>query len=260
MKVITVIFGLFLSTLLIYGSTKIDGQQTNSTFEPIAVVELFTSQGCSSCPPADRLLTETIEDVKKSGKKIYALSYHVDYWNRLGWKDPFSNKTFSERQSKYVSGLNINGAYTPQMIVNGVTEFVGSNKTALTRNIELALNTKALVRFFSVATTLLDDKTLKLNYALEGGYKNCSINFALVYLTETTQVKNGENGGRTLTNDNIVTQLKTTNIQSDGIGELNLPLPVGLQKNNTALIAFVQQKNDNKIIGAVKINFTTNSK
>ncbi len=250
MKVISVVFIIFLSTLLIYGSTGVKNIQKSDVFEAIAVVELFTSQGCSSCPPADKLLAETIENAKKSDKKIFALSFHVDYWNRLGWRDPFSKKEFSDRQSAYVSKLNINGAYTPQMIVNGVNEFVGSNEKALNKNIEQALHTKSLVQFASFSTTFYDNKTVKLNYALEGNYKNCSINFALISLKETTQVKNGENGGRTLTNENIVLQLKTENIQPEGKGETTLQIPVEIQKKNTAIVAFIQQKNDYKIIGA----------
>jgi len=72
--------------------------KVNGNFEPVAVIELFTSQGCSSCPPADALLAQTITDAKTNGKKILALSFHVDYWNRLGWADPFSSAAYSARQ------------------------------------------------------------------------------------------------------------------------------------------------------------------
>ncbi len=74
-------------------ATQVDG-----SFEPVAVIELFTSQGCSSCPSADKLLSQTITTAKNKGQKIFGLSYHVDYWNRLGWSDPFSNKLYSQRQ------------------------------------------------------------------------------------------------------------------------------------------------------------------
>lgn len=84
--------------VLILSFKKNKTTATDTMFEPFAVVELFTSQGCSSCPPADELLAKTITGAKKSGKKIFALSFHVDYWNRLGWKDPFSSSNFSQRQ------------------------------------------------------------------------------------------------------------------------------------------------------------------
>ena len=100
-------------------------------FEPIAVIELFTSQGCSSCPSADKLLAQTLSDAKRDNKLIIALSFHVDYWNRLGWTDPFSDKKYSQRQSDYASAMQLRSVYTPQMIVNGSTEFVGSNEKEL---------------------------------------------------------------------------------------------------------------------------------
>ena len=86
----------------------------------VNVVELFTSQGCSSCPPADALLAQIKDDTN-----VIALSYHVDYWNYLGWKDPYSNKAYSAYQRSYAKELN-SGVYTPQMVVNGSKEFVGS--------------------------------------------------------------------------------------------------------------------------------------
>ena len=102
------------------------GEQNNEqqnmsigAFQPVAVLELFTSQGCSSCPAADRLLARTISNAGKDGKNVFALSFHVDYWNRLGWPDPFSTKEYSDRQSQYASQLNLSGVYTPQIVVNG---------------------------------------------------------------------------------------------------------------------------------------------
>src|SRR5947207_13958329 len=94
------------------------------------VVELFTSQGCSSCPPADVLLSEVAHDASLRGHVI-PLAFHVDYWDRLGWRDPFSAADWSRRQSFYVRALSLRGAYTPQMVVNGARQFVGSNAHAL---------------------------------------------------------------------------------------------------------------------------------
>ncbi|MEO7766220.1 MAG: DUF1223 domain-containing protein, partial [Ferruginibacter sp.] len=93
-----------------------------------AVVELFTSEGCSSCPPADEAIGELLA---RNTDNIYVLSYHVDYWNRLGWKDVFSKAEFSSRQRQYASHFSSEGIYTPQVIVNGATEFVGSDKSKL---------------------------------------------------------------------------------------------------------------------------------
>ncbi|MGG9963681.1 DUF1223 domain-containing protein [Ferruginibacter sp. SUN106] len=229
--------------------TKNDGM-----FAPVAVIELFTSQGCSSCPPADALLAQTIASAKKDNKNIFALSFHVDYWNRLGWADPFSNAAYSARQSNYVTAFKLDGAYTPQMIVNGKDQFTGSDNDALSKSLSNALSINAGINFKTLTATCKDDKTIHLQYALEGELTGSAINFALVSLKETTIVKRGENGGHTLTNENIVRQLITTKAAASG--EINFAASPVPEKENIAMVAFVQQEKSLKIIGAAmaKIN------
>jgi hypothetical protein len=238
---------IFLFALLGLSSAKQKISTISTVFEPIAVVELFTSQGCSSCTAADKLLTKIIADVKNNHKNIYALSYHVDYWNRLGWADPFSHKKFSERQANYVSMLNTN-AYTPQIIVNGNNVFVGSNENLLEKAIEKALNTQALVHFTTFASSTIED-VIKIKYALAGNFAGCKINIVLISKKETTHIKRGENEGLTLMNENIVLELNTQNAAQEG----EIKLKPATNKNNTAIVAFVQQK-DYKIIGAAMQN------
>ncbi len=220
----------------------------DAMYEPFAVVELFTSQGCSSCPPADELLAQTIADAKKSGKKIFALSFHVDYWNRLGWKDPFSSSNFSQRQKDYVTALNLDGAYTPQIVVNGSRQFVGSDNNLLVESLTKALNTKAAVNFKTLIAIYTSDKIIKLQYALEGDFNYSKINIALISLNETTAVKRGENGGHTLKNENVVRRWLSKD--ADESGEIVLENTGDLLKESTAIIAFVQQQKDLKITGA----------
>ncbi len=222
--------------------------KSNGMFEPVAVIELFTSQGCSSCPPADALLAQTIAAAKTNGKKIFALSFHVDYWNRLGWADPFSNAAYSARQSSYVSHFGLDGAYTPQMIVNGNKEFVGSDNSLLTQSLADALKTKAEINFTSLNATFAEGKPITVNYTTEGNIAGAKINFALVSLNETTNVKRGENGGRTLTNENVVRQWVTKTANNSG--EITFANPPVSAKNNTAIVAFVQEDKSFKITGA----------
>src|SRR5271167_1475342 len=106
---------------------------------PCAVVELFTSEGCSSCPPADAALAEMAANARKSGAPVFALAFHVDYWNYLGWTDRFSDAAYTRRQSDYARAFNTDQVYTPQMIVNGVDQFVGSDRDAAKRAIDAAL-------------------------------------------------------------------------------------------------------------------------
>lgn len=216
----------------------------NTTSQPVAVIELFTSEGCSSCPPADELLAKTIIEARADNRKIYALAFHVDYWNRLGWRDTFSTLEFTKRQQDYVSKLGLDGAYTPQMIINGRREFVGSDENALNRGLDVALSTNSTATF----TTLTITSPLQVHYELEDDFQNCDIHFALVSLHESTAVKRGENGGRTLNHANVVRQFIATDAQKSGdIKFADYPVPA---KNNWSIIAFVQRKNDGRIMGA----------
>lgn len=117
---------IMLSFVFIKGNKK--HQPGNGKNKGFAVVELFTSEGCSSCPAADAAITELLS---KQLKDVYIVSYHVDYWNRLGWEDEFSKHEFSERQQQYAKHLSLQGVYTPQVVVNGTVEFVGSNESGL---------------------------------------------------------------------------------------------------------------------------------
>src|SRR6185369_6535980 len=103
-------------------------KKTGAALPGIAVVELFTSEGCSSCPPADDALAAA--DKAYTGH-VYVLGFHVDYWDRLGWKDPFSNASWTERQNRYAGKFDLTSIYTPQAVVNGTTQFTGSEKNRL---------------------------------------------------------------------------------------------------------------------------------
>jgi len=235
----------FVATMLMLTLTGFKG---TGTFESVAVIELFTSEGCSSCPPADELLGKTILQANRDGKKIYAIALHVDYWNRLGWKDSFSTNQFSERQQSYVQNLNLHGAYTPQMVVNGRTEFVGSDEGALDQALNKALATNATAAFTSLKITEPAGKGIGVHYELQGDFSDSEIHLALVSLHEVTAVKRGENGGRTLKHSNVVRQLLTGRVQA--FGEMQFagyPVP---SRDNLSVIAFVQRKTDGQIIAA----------
>ncbi|MEO5997402.1 MAG: DUF1223 domain-containing protein [Chitinophagaceae bacterium] len=209
-----------------------------------AVVELFTSEGCSSCPPADKAVANLLS---KNNDNIYILSYHVDYWNRLGWKDIFSKAEFSERQKRYASHLSLESVYTPQVIVNGSTEFVGSDENKLNTSISNGLKNKG--------NSDLSISSSKANNIVTIFYdineQNIVIlNIALVQPEATSSVKRGENGGKVLHHINIVREFKT--VDAKGKGRISIEIPNELSGTMLELIAFTQAKNNFHILGAAK--------
>jgi hypothetical protein len=237
--------------LISSGASSQINAQHGASLKPFAVVELFTSQGCSSCPAADRLLSKTISESKlDSGINIFALSFHVDYWNHLGWTDPFSQKEFSKRQNNYASVLNLNSVFTPQMIVNGNRQFVGSNEQSLKDALSRSLRVVPAASFKMLSVTMKKNETASVKFSIIGNYTGCSIHFALLSLRDTTFIKRGENEGLTVISENVVRQF--ISIPAIAEGEINFKGPPLPADRNLAVVAFLQQNSNLKIIGAAK--------
>lgn len=215
-------------------------------YPPFAVLELFTSEGCSSCPPADDILRGVAHQ-----DNVFALSFHVTYWNKLGWKDAFSQKMFDERQYAYGRLMQSNGVYTPQLVVNGLEEFVGSRKSQTEKSIEKSLSQKAKASI--ILNKMLENNTLKANYKLEGNFKNTVLNIALVERHIETKVLRGENSGRTLKHDNVVREFQTIQIEGAGKGSVSLSLPSDFKQKDGVVVAYLQNKDTWKIVAASKI-------
>ncbi|MBV8519473.1 MAG: DUF1223 domain-containing protein [Acidobacteria bacterium] len=164
------------------------------------VLELFTSQGCSSCPPADELLRTLANDASLRGHVI-PLAFHVDYWNSLGWRDPFSAHEWSQRQGDYVRALHAASAYTPQMVVDGARQFVGSSSFEIRRAIGEESH-----RAIAGTIALTRDKDGVVVRA-SSPHANTDVIVVAYENGATTNVTRGENGGRTLRNDGIVRTL-----------------------------------------------------
>jgi hypothetical protein len=223
-----------LFSLLITTSFQREGETKAS--HGFAVVELFTSEGCSSCPAAD----EAVIDMAKQYKtNVFILGFHVDYWNHLGWKDAFSNPDYSERQKQYASSFSLNSIYTPQIVVNGKTEFVGSEKNKLQRAIEKELSSN-ITSSIGLSAKENEGKKVMVNFKI-ANLASSNINIALVELHAESNVAKGENQGRQLRHINIVRDFKTV----DATGKQNsvyLNIPAGLSKKDCSVIAFVQDK------------------
>ncbi len=193
----------FLLTL-IFSTTAFAVQSQNN---PV-IVELFTSQGCSSCPAADKNLTDLLQHYNQQGKPVFGLSFHVDYWNNLGWKDPYSSKEFTKRQRQYASILNLNSIYTPQMIVNGRNEFVGSNKSAAIKAIDAQLKMENNYGL-SINTIKLEGNIITVGYALSKVPEATQLQIAIVEKSLENEVPAGENSGRKLQHNNVVRTFKS---------------------------------------------------
>ena len=214
------------------------------------VLELFTSEGCSSCPPADELLAKIQNESK--GKPVYALAYHVDYWDRLGWKDLYSNAQFSRRQMQYENWLHLSSLYTPQLVINGKTAFVGSDESAIRKTIsgQLAANQSASL----VLQVQQNGDKLEIKYQALKASKNSFLLIAILQKKAESKVERGENAGRTLSHVQIVRKLQTEPVNPSGSGVSTVVLPKDLNGQNWEIVGLTQDENNGEILSAGKFN------
>ncbi len=227
-------------------------QMNNDAKKSPVLVELFTSEGCSSCPPADKALMYLQKEQPFNQAEIIALSEHVDYWDGASWRDPFSSHLFSERQTLYARSLHINSTYTPQMIVDGQTEFVGSDLNRATQAvISAAKSPKA-----GIETTLDGDK-LNINIAELPKHKDATVFLAIAENGLASNVKGGENSGEHLEHVAVVRQLKAIGIveakTNDYAAQTNLETKPEWKKQNTKIVIFVQENESRKILAVKSI-------
>ena len=210
------------------------------------VVELFTSQGCSSCPSADVLLAKLDADAVKSGQAVYCLSFHVDYWNRLGWKDPFSDPFCTQRQVAYAKVLGLQGVYTPQLVVNGADEFVGSDQKRAAKAIEQSLSRETSTKIELKATA--DGESIAVEYSLKDVPAGAVLNVAWTQAEAVSHPDRGENDGRKLRHINVVRDFRTVELSVASKGKLALNR---LDVETGTVIAFVQEVATGKVLGAM---------
>lgn len=219
----------------------------------VVLVELFTSEGCSDCPPADALLRRINGSKTATGQLIVGISEHVTYWNRLGWADPFSQETFTDRQSGYSNSLQLDNVYTPQMVVNGREQFVGSDRNSLERALlrEQAQLPLADVRILGAT---VEGTSLKIAFTA-GGDKlthGADVFAALTDDLDQSNVLRGENSGRTLAHVAVARSLvKVGKVQGNEQQTAQLELPASFhEKRGHHLVLFVQARGQGSVMGA----------
>ncbi len=213
------------------------------------IVELFTSEGCSSCPFADKLLADLERTQPFPNAQILVLSEHVDYWNRLGWRDPFSTHAFSQRQSAYADTFGQDGVYTPQMVVDGRAEFVGSNSVNARKAIAEAVGRpKALV-------SVTAGEKLTVNVEQVAGTADADVLLAITESNLRSDVRSGENSGRALNHTGVVRRLTVLGQTHGGSfsAQTAAQLSPDWKRANLQAIIFVQDRKTKHILGAASV-------
>ena len=221
------------------------------------LLELFTSEGCSSCPPADLVLARLAEGQPVPGVEVLALSEHVDYWNRLGWADPYSSAQFSQRQEAYATRVSGGRVYTPQAVVDGVVDLVGSNETGLRRALAAAAERPRGTLILSgregaraaatpptgTAAAQSIAASIALLVEARGLPTDGDLLVALVEDGLTSRVTAGENEGRTLPHAAVVRSLRRLGRSSGGAAreEVTLAIDPAWRRAGLRAVAFVQE-------------------
>lgn len=230
---------------------------TEQRSEPFAVLELFSSEGCSDCPSAEAWLNELALEAVADKNYIYPMAFHVDYWNHLGWRDVFSDSTYSNRQRTYRKALGNEVVYTPQMVVNGTVDFTGSDRIRTKAEIASALS-KTPDLYFNIHPN--EDWT-ELRYEVVNAQGEVAtapeaflFEVAIVERGLKTKVQRGENAGRFLEHENVVQHFQRYAYAPEG-GTVKIDYPIEHLDKDFSIIAMVQHRHSMHIAGANRWNY-----
>lgn len=247
---------LALSFVLLHSYFAVSQNTGEKSPASVAVVELFTSEACSSCPPADALLGQINLKRTGAGQLIVGISEHVTYWDSVAWKDRFSSRTFTDRQSAYASRLSPQGRYTPQMVLNGREQFVGSDAGALEHALRDDARRPHLV--LNILSSTPSSSGVDVKFSLAGETSRPLDIFAvLTDDADQSNVLGGENGGRLLQHVSVARSLtRVAMVQGDGEQSVHIVLPEGFQLGSGSghhLILLAQERHLGAIVGAATI-------
>lgn len=236
-------------------STTAGGASAEVT-SSFAVVELFTSQGCNSCPRADQALARLVDDT--AGLAVFPIEWHVHYWDYLGWPDPYAIPEAAQRQRRYGQILR-SGVYTPQMVLNGRTIVRPAQDYNLVRTSALSAlgpETAADGAMPQVELTAADrqQRAIRVSYEVSGVPAGCTLLVAALAGSLENHVPRGENAGRTLSHRNVVRGFSTVNLApGDGSGLVTVTLPDNMAPESASLVAYVQRQETLGIVAATML-------
>jgi len=254
----TVVSACMIGTLMACGGPAVTAAASTQVAPgsriPV-VLELFTSEGCSSCPPADELLMQLVATQPVNGVEILALGEHVDYWDRLGWRDPFSSAMFSARQSDYAHAFHASTIYTPQVVVDGTLQAVGSDRSAVRSSVTQAA--RAAKGHGRIEATLAAGERVVITIALTDLPPGSGPADLFVAVTEDdlmTSVEAGENRGRALSHTSVVRALDIVDAVRSGQLTVSATTTLAIRPEWSAghlkLVAFVQERGSRRILAA----------
>ncbi len=221
------------------------------------LVELFTSEGCSSCPPADKLLAVLDSKQPVSDAQIIVLEEHVDYWDREGWHDRFSSSLYTNRQTQYGPRLKFDDPYTPQMVVDGSAQFVGNDSSKAIAAITRAATVTKIPLDLAAPVIEGNHLTGSVSTVSRAQLPRGDLYAALVELTASTEVKSGENGGKHLDHVNVVRSFQHIGkLQDLGNGPISfkLNIPSGVSTQHTRLVVFAQLPDQGAVRGVAFVD------
>lgn len=239
---------LATSLVLMLTTSGLGRAQTPQAPHAVPVLaELFTSEGCNSCPPADGLLEMLLQQQPIEGVYVIALSEHVTYWDHQGWKDPFGSPQFTTRQQQYGRRLNIDSIYTPQLVIDGTREFIGSDKRAIERGLLEAAKTPKPA--LNVETTSGEGV---INAAVSGpgltADPDAELWFALTEDHLVVDVKRGENANKTMKHSAVVRVLRSAGNVDETSKRVSFKLSSDWKRDNLRIVGFVQSKKTRRIV------------
>jgi hypothetical protein len=245
------------SVLVLFGLGLTAARESFAADKVPVLLELFTSEGCSSCPPADKLLQDLDRSQPVAGADLIVLSEHVDYWNHGGWADPWSSAANTARQREYVKRFDLESSYTPQLVVDGQSELVGSSASEARGAINKAIRDRKLP--ISISTPERENDHLKVHLDIPSTEKGFTGD-ALVYVAladneDHSRVSGGENGGRTLSHVAVVRAFGAVGTVAKGqqfSKDVDLPLKPGVGASGIRVVAFVQDKATGRVIGVAQ--------